>query len=61
MNVFGGNSSFTFGAPLTTGIILKLVLKTKNAVWVVSNCNTPSTREKYVKEMQKNNKRRYFW
>ena len=36
-------------------------MKTKNAVWVVSNCNTPSTREKYVKEMQKNNKRRYFW
>ena len=28
-------------------------MKTKDAVWVVSNCNTPSKREKYVKEMQK--------
>jgi hypothetical protein len=27
-------------------------MKTKDAVWVVSNCNTPSKREKYVKEMQ---------
>jgi hypothetical protein len=42
MNVFGGNSSFTFRA-----------LKTKDVVWIVSNCNTPSKREKYVKEMQK--------
>jgi hypothetical protein len=28
-------------------------MKTKDAVWIVSNCNTPSKREKYVKEMQK--------
>ena len=28
-------------------------MKTKDAVWVVSNCNTASKREKYVKEMQK--------
>ena len=30
MNVFGDNSYFTFGAPLTTGIILKLVLYNRN-------------------------------
>jgi hypothetical protein len=28
-------------------------MKTKDVVWIVSNCNTPSKREKYVKEMQK--------
>jgi len=28
-------------------------MKTKDAVWVVSNCYTASKREKYVKEMQK--------